>query len=99
MTYLLGGAMTEYPTWRNFFDVVIVAATKPIFFTEKRPLLERDGETVRPASAPLAGNGKFAARMSSNGQLLARARITLREKAAHLAGLLDRGANCVGGSR
>jgi HAD superfamily 5'-nucleotidase-like hydrolase len=53
MTYLLGGAMTEYPTWRNFFDVVIVAATKPIFFTEKRPLLERDGETLRPAQPPL----------------------------------------------
>jgi len=53
MTYLLHGAMTEYPTWRNFFDVVIVAATKPIFFTEKRPLLERDGEMVRPAVAPL----------------------------------------------
>ncbi|MDF2696343.1 MAG: superfamily [Labilithrix sp.] len=53
VTYLLGGAMSEYPTWRNFFDVVIVAATKPIFFTEKRPLLERDGETVRPATAPL----------------------------------------------
>jgi Acetoacetate decarboxylase (ADC) len=43
-----------------------------------------------PASAPLVSNSKFAARMSSNGQLLARARITLREKAAHLAGLLDR---------
>jgi 5'-nucleotidase len=53
MTYLLGGAMSEYPTWKNFFDVVIVAATKPIFFTEKRPLLERDGETVRPATPPL----------------------------------------------
>lgn len=53
MTYLLGGAMSEYPTWRNFFDVVIVAATKPIFFTERRPLLERDGDAVRPASPPL----------------------------------------------
>lgn len=53
MTYLLGGAMAEYPTWRNFFDVVIVAATKPIFFTERRPLLERDGETTRPATLPL----------------------------------------------
>ncbi|MBX3227655.1 MAG: HAD-IG family 5'-nucleotidase [Labilithrix sp.] len=53
MTYLLGGAMTEYPTWRNFFDVVIVAATKPIFFTEKRPLLEREGEPPMPrASTP-----------------------------------------------
>ncbi len=53
MNYLLGGAMAEYPTWKNFFDVVICAATKPIFFTEKRPILERDGETLRPATAPL----------------------------------------------
>ena len=53
MTYLLGGAMTEYPTWRNFFDVVIVAATKPLFFTEKRPLLEREGENTKPATPPL----------------------------------------------
>ena len=53
MTYLLGDAMTEYPTWRNYFDVVIVAATKPAFFQERRPLLERDGEAVRPAVFPL----------------------------------------------
>jgi len=53
MTYLLGGAMSEYPHWKNFFDVVIVAATKPIFFTERRPLLERDGETTKPAVPPL----------------------------------------------
>lgn len=53
MNFLLGGAMAEYPTWKNFFDVVICAATKPVFFTEKRPLMERDGETVKPATAPL----------------------------------------------
>jgi hypothetical protein len=56
MTYLLGGSMPEYPTWRNFFDVVIVAATKPAFFQERRPLLERDGTSgsaLRPASFPL----------------------------------------------
>ena len=53
MTYLLNGAMSEYPTWRNYFDVVIVAATKPAFFQERRPLLERDGENVRPAQFPL----------------------------------------------
>jgi HAD superfamily 5'-nucleotidase-like hydrolase len=53
MTYLLGGAMSEYPTWKNFFDVVIVAASKPAFFQERRPLLERDGEQLRPASFPL----------------------------------------------
>jgi 5'-nucleotidase len=53
MNYLLGNAMTEYPAWKNFFDVVIVAATKPAFFQERRPLLERDGENVRPANFPL----------------------------------------------
>lgn len=50
MTYLLGDAMAEYPSWKNYFDVVVVAATKPAFFQEKRPLLERDGEKVKPAS-------------------------------------------------
>jgi acetoacetate decarboxylase len=45
---------------------------------------------VSPASGPLVGNGKFAARMCSNGQLLAWARITLRERATDLVGLLDR---------
>jgi HAD superfamily 5'-nucleotidase-like hydrolase len=53
MTYLLGDAMSEYPAWRNYFDIVIVAATKPAFFQERRPLLERDGDVVRPAVFPL----------------------------------------------
>lgn len=53
MTHLLGGAMAEYPAWRNFFDVVVVAATKPAFFTERRPLMERDGDVVRPANGAL----------------------------------------------
>ncbi len=58
MNYLLGGAMAEYPSWRNYFDIVIVAATKPAFFQERRPLLERvpaeGGEGhVRPATFPL----------------------------------------------
>ncbi len=53
MTHLIGGAMAEYPSWRNFFDIVVCAATKPAFFTEKRPLLERDGEHQKPATFPL----------------------------------------------
>src|SRR5271170_5319310 len=48
MSYLIGDAMSEYPTWRNYFDVVIVAATKPAFFQERRPLMER---LSLPASA------------------------------------------------
>jgi 5'-nucleotidase len=53
MTYLLDGEMSEYPHWRNYFDVVVVAATKPAFFQERRPLMERDGERLEPASFPL----------------------------------------------
>lgn len=53
MSYLLNGAMSEYPTWRNYFDAVVVAACKPAFFQEYRPLRERDGEQLRPASFPL----------------------------------------------
>ncbi len=53
MTYLLGGSMSEYPSWRNFFDIVIVAATKPAFFQERRPLLEHEAARTRPAVFPL----------------------------------------------
>ncbi len=69
MRYLLDGEMSEYPHWRNYFDIVIVAATKPAFFQEHRPLMEHVDEhpvalapgkantatnhALRPASFPL----------------------------------------------
>lgn len=53
MTYLLGGAMPEYPSFRHYFDVLVVAAQKPAFFQERRPLLVRDGDTLRPAGPQL----------------------------------------------
>jgi 5'-nucleotidase len=53
MNYLLGGAMPEYPSFRHYFDVIIVASQKPAFFQEHRPLMERAGDEVRPAAFPL----------------------------------------------
>jgi HAD superfamily 5'-nucleotidase-like hydrolase len=56
MSYLLHGEMAEYPHWRNYFDIVIVAATKPAFFQERRPLLargEKEGDKLEPAPFPL----------------------------------------------
>ncbi len=53
MKYLLGGAMNEYPSWRHYFDVVIVAAQKPAWFKEGRPLMERDGDVLRDLHGPL----------------------------------------------
>jgi 5'-nucleotidase len=53
MCHLLGGAMPEYPSFRHYFDVLIVAAQKPAFFQERRPMMQRVGEELRPAVGPL----------------------------------------------
>jgi HAD superfamily 5'-nucleotidase-like hydrolase len=42
MSFLLDGVLPEYPSWRNYFDVVITGGMKPGFFTEGRPFLEID---------------------------------------------------------
>ena len=34
----------SYPSWRHYFDVIVVSAGKPEFFTEERPFVELDGE-------------------------------------------------------
>ncbi|MEJ7735384.1 MAG: HAD-IG family 5'-nucleotidase [Polyangiaceae bacterium] len=44
MDYLLGGAMPEYPSFRHYFDVVVVAALKPALFRGRRPLCEASGQ-------------------------------------------------------
>jgi 5'-nucleotidase len=42
MSHLLDGLAPEYPTWRNYFDVVITGADKPGFFSDGSPFLELD---------------------------------------------------------
>jgi 5'-nucleotidase len=47
MHYLLDGAHStdqSYPSWRHYFDVIVVSAGKPEFFTEDRPFAELDSE-------------------------------------------------------
>jgi 5'-nucleotidase len=45
MSYLLDGERKAYPSWRNYFDAIIVGAAKPAFFTEKHPFLLVDPAT------------------------------------------------------
>jgi 5'-nucleotidase len=45
MSYLLDGERKAYPSWRNYFDAIIVGASKPAFFTEKRPFVQIDPAT------------------------------------------------------
>jgi 5'-nucleotidase len=47
MSYLLDGAHSidqSYPSWRHYFDMVVVSAGKPEFFTEERPFIELDAK-------------------------------------------------------
>ncbi len=55
MSYLLDGQLPEYPSWRNYFDLVIVGAQKPAFFNESRPFLELDagGKVVNEKATSL----------------------------------------------
>jgi len=54
MSYLLDGERKAYPSWRNYFDIVIVGGAKPAFFNEQRPFVQIDPAT----SAPLV-NGEI----------------------------------------
>ncbi|HLU65057.1 MAG TPA: HAD-IG family 5'-nucleotidase [Kofleriaceae bacterium] len=51
MSYLLDGERKAYPSWRNYFDAIIVGASKPAFFTEKRPFMLVDPATGQATDA------------------------------------------------
>ncbi len=52
MSYLLGGAMRQYRSWEMYFDVVIVAARKPLWFQGREPFFElRDGKQLSPVTS------------------------------------------------
>jgi HAD superfamily 5'-nucleotidase-like hydrolase len=50
MSYLLDGERKAYPSWRNYFDIVIVGGAKPAFFQELRPFVLIDQQTMQPAA-------------------------------------------------
>ena len=47
MRFLLDGVLPEYPSWRNYFDSVMVGASKPGWFSDGRPFLEVNTDTGR----------------------------------------------------
>src|SRR5207248_4672538 len=48
MSYLLDGERKAYPSWRNYFDIVIVGGAKPAFFNDLRPFVQIDPLTGVP---------------------------------------------------
>jgi HAD superfamily 5'-nucleotidase-like hydrolase len=53
MSYLFGSRRKEYPTWRHYFDAVVVAAQKPLWFREGRALMERDRDVLKDVSGKI----------------------------------------------
>jgi HAD superfamily 5'-nucleotidase-like hydrolase len=55
MKFLLDGRLPEYPSWRNYFDYLVVGAQKPAFFAEHRPFVELNeaGAVARPQAETL----------------------------------------------
>jgi 5'-nucleotidase len=74
MSYLLDGAPgivpsypASYPSWRHYFDVIVVSAGKPEFFTEARPFVELD---VQGNPLPKSPTGPFQrGRVYSGGNI------------------------------
>lgn len=42
MSYLLDGALNEYESWRDYFDLIIVGSKKPLFFSKGAQLFKLD---------------------------------------------------------
>ncbi len=59
MSHVLDGVLPEYPSWRNYFDVVITGAGKPGFFAERRPLLELGADLAPAGEARALERGKL----------------------------------------
>src|SRR5207248_8644429 len=53
MSFLLDGRLPEYPSWRNYFDYVVVGAMKPAFFAEQRPL-DRKSTRLNSSHRPIS---------------------------------------------
>jgi HAD superfamily 5'-nucleotidase-like hydrolase len=58
MNYILDEPTEEYPTWRDYFDFVVVGAGKPGFFHGHQPFYEvmTDSGLLKLASGPLEPN-------------------------------------------
>jgi HAD superfamily 5'-nucleotidase-like hydrolase len=59
MRYLLDGGLSEYRSWRSYFDVIVSDAAKPGFFTGSQPLLEHLPETGETRTATELSRGRI----------------------------------------
>src|SRR5512142_1522406 len=58
MSFVLDGQLPEYPSWRNYFDVIVTGAAKPGFFSERRPLWLLGPDGARQGEATSIERGR-----------------------------------------
>ena len=51
MSYLLDGVHDDYPSWMDYFHVIVTSARKPVFFDSEQPFFEVD-DADRPHPEP-----------------------------------------------
>ena len=81
MSFLLDDRVPEYPSWLNYFDVIIVGAKKPGFFTEERPFREIDRKTDEPMDAPVT---RFERQHVYEGGCISRMESILRDRGENI---------------
>jgi len=70
MRYLLNHGLAEYPSWQNYFDVVVAASMKPRFFTGDAPFEEViDNGRLDPLRERAARPGTRAATSFERGHI------------------------------
>ncbi len=52
MRHLLDGVLEGYASWRDYFDIIVVSARKPAFFTATTPFVELDDDGRPRREAP-----------------------------------------------
>jgi len=68
MSYLLDGVRGGYPSWRNYFDIIVVSAAKPEFFTDDHPFVELDADGA-PTAKTVSDGPLQRGRVYSGGNL------------------------------
>ncbi len=58
MRHVLDGQLSEYPSWRNYFDTVVIGAAKPAFFSEPRPMFVLGPDGARGGEATALERGR-----------------------------------------
>jgi HAD superfamily 5'-nucleotidase-like hydrolase len=50
MSFLLQHGLRDYPSWRHYFDIVVTAACKPLFFTGRERFVDVSNGAARTAT-------------------------------------------------